>query len=73
MMIVKPRYGYVRYGNRECWYCTNYNITTTAKTREKCIAKHLRRLKEYGFIESELAHIPCDITAAEFCKNPWKE
>ena len=74
MIKIKPEYGYINYGNRECWHCTTYNVTTTASTKEKCITKHIAKLTTYGFISDEqnVTVESIDNTVKNFCKNPWK-
>ena len=74
MLKLKPVYGYVNYGNRVCWSCTNFNIITTGDTREKCVKKHIQRLVKYGFKADEIiCNPPIDTYAMEFCRNPWKQ
>lgn len=72
MITIKPRYGKITGASRLCWYCRNFNITTTGDSREKCVKRHLQKLKAYGFIRSENSWTPVDTIAREFCKSPWK-
>ena len=73
MVKIKPKYGKPANVNFTTWYCKNFNILTTSKDREKCIKKHIKKLKQYGFLKSENTFTEYDVIAMDFCKNPFKD
>ena len=70
MIKIIPKFGKTTGYNTPLWYCRNCNITTASYDRGRCIARHIEKLKRYGF--TDIAE-PRDEVAAEFCRNPWKE
>ena len=71
MFKIEPKFGKTSGYNKPQWYCKNFTIVTASSDKGKCVARHIEKLKKYGYIPEDCTAL--DIIASDYCRNPWKE